>query len=102
MPSKYPQELKDRAVRMVLDHLDDYDSRFAAVCAVAAKCDIKPESLRRWVVQAQVDCRVVPGVTTEDKTRIAQLEKENRELRRANEILKAASAFFARELDPKL
>ena len=67
---------------------------------VARQLGVHPEALRSWVKQAEIDGGVRPGTTTDDKQRIAELEKENRELRRANEILKAASAYFARELDP--
>jgi transposase len=76
--------------------------RSGAIAGVAAKLGINRETLRNWVRQAEVDAGQRPGTTTEDAQRIAELERENRELRRANEILKAASAFFARELDPRL
>jgi transposase len=76
--------------------------RFGAVTRVAKQLGIGAESLRTWVTQAEVDDGKRPGVTSDEKRRIAELERENRELRRANEILKAASAFFARELDPRL
>jgi transposase len=72
-----------------------------AIAGVAAKLGINRETLRHWVRQAEVDAGQRPGTSTEDAQRIAELERENRELRRANEILKAASAFFARELDPR-
>jgi transposase len=73
-----------------------------AISAVAKRLDVHPASLRLWVNQAEVNKGTRPGTTTADAARIAELERENRELRRANEILKAASAFFARELDPRL
>ena len=76
--------------------------RFGAITRIAKQLGIGPESLRTWYNQAEVDAGKQPGTSTEDKRRIAELERENRELRRANEILKAASAFFARELDPRL
>jgi len=69
---------------------------------VARQLDVHPEALRSWLQQAEIDGGKRPGTTTDDKQRIAELERENRELRRANEILKAASAYFARELDPRL
>ena len=72
------------------------------VCSIASKFGMTAETLRIWVRRAEVDGGKRPGVTSEEKERIRQLERENRELRRANEILKAASAFFARELDPRL
>jgi transposase len=73
-----------------------------AIAGVAAKLGINRETLRNWVRQAEVDAGARPGTTSEDARRIAELEREIRELRRANEILKAASAFFAKELDPRL
>jgi len=75
--------------------------RQGAVASVAAKLGINRETLRNWVRQAEVDSGQRPGISTVDAQRIAELERDNRELRRANEILKAASAFFARELDPR-
>jgi len=102
-PAKYPRELRERAVRMVLEHRDDYDSQWAAITSIAAKLGIgTAETLRKWVRQAEIDGGARPGVSTAEQQRIRELERENRELRRANEILKAASAFFARELDPRL
>jgi len=71
-------------------------------CSIAGKLGMTPETLRIWIRRAEVDDRKRPGLTTEERERIKVLERENRELRRANEILKAASAFFARELDPRL
>ncbi len=76
--------------------------RSAALCSIASKFGMTAETLRIWVRRAEVDGGTRPGVTSEEKERLRQLERENRELRRANEILKAASAFFARELDPRL
>lgn len=100
---RYPPELRERAVRMVRETIAEAGGeRFGAVTRVAKQLGIGPETLRLWVNQAEVDAGHRPGTTTEDKRRIAELEKEVRELRRANEILKAASAFFARELDPRL
>jgi transposase len=97
----YPRELRERAVRMVLEHQQDYDSQWEAICSVAEKLGPTAETVRKWVRRAEIDGGVRPGVTTAEAERIRQLERENRELRRANEILKAASAFFARELDPR-
>ena len=102
MPRMYPQSFKDRAVRMVLDRLEDDEdglSRFQVIKLMAPKLNVSAESLRRWVEQAQVDAGVRPGVTTDAQTEIRRLKRENAELRRANEILKTASAFFAAELD---
>jgi len=100
MPRQYPQELRERAVRMVLEHRADYPTEWAAMKSIAAKLGIgTAESLRTWVRQAEVDAGARPGVTTSESEEIARLKRENGELRRANEILKAASAFFAAELD---
>jgi transposase len=99
---KYPPELRERAVRMVLEQTGlDGRRELGMVTRVARQLGVGVESLRLWVRQAEVDRGSRPGTTTEDKQRIAELERENRELRRANEILKSASAFFARELDPR-
>lgn len=93
-------ELRERAVRMVIETKADYDSEFAAIRSVAAKLGVtSPESLRKWVRQAEVDGGVRPGKTSEDIAEIKALKREVSELRRANEILKSASAFFAAELD---
>jgi transposase len=99
---RYPPELRERAVRMVREAIAESGERVGAVNRVARQLGIGPESLRNWVKQAEVDTGKRPGVTTEQQRRITELEREVRELRRANEILKAASAFFARELDPRL
>jgi transposase len=102
-PTKYPRELRERAVRMVLEHRDEYDSEWDAMRSIASKLGVgSTETLRKWVRQAEVDGGLRAGVTTAELARIRELEREVRELRRANEILKAASAFFARELDPRL
>ena len=99
---RYPPELRERAVRMVLETIEQTGERFGVITRVARQLGIGSESLRGWVRQAEVDGGHRPGVTSEERRRIAELERDNRELRRANEILKAASAFFARELDPRL
>ena len=98
----YPPEVRERAVRMVFDHQGEYSSQWAAIESIAAKLSINHETLRIWVRRAETDAGQRPGLTTDERSRIKELEKENAELRRANEILKAASAFFARELDPRL
>jgi transposase len=98
MTKHYPVEQRERAVKMVLDHLDEYRSVYAACQAIGPKVGVGAESLRRWVLQAQVDASVRPGATTAEQQRIKDLERENRDLKEANEILKAASIFFAREL----
>jgi transposase len=96
----YPQELRERAVRMVAEVRPNYESDWAAIGAVAQKLGIgTAETLRKWVRQAQVDAGQRPGVTSDESAELKRLKRENAELRRANEILKAASAFFAAELD---
>jgi len=99
---RYPSEVRERAVRLVMDHRDQYTSEWAAITSIAAKCGMTAETLRKWIRRAQVDSGMRQGVTSDERERLRELERENRELRRANEILKAASAFFARELDPRL
>ena len=95
-------EMRERAVRLVLEHQGEYPSQWAAIGSIATKCGMTPETLRKWVRRAEVDGGARPGLTSDERRRLTELERENRELRRANEILKAASAFFARELDPRL
>ncbi len=95
-------EIRERAVRLVLEHQGEYPSQWAAISSIATKCGMTPETLRKWVRRAEVDGGARLGLTTDERRRLVELERENRELRRANEILKAASAFFARELDPRL
>ena len=94
-------EIRERAVRLVLEHAGEYASQWAAITSIATKCGMAPETLRKWVRRAEVDVGARPGVTSEERKRLLELERENRELRRANEILKTAAAFFARELDPR-
>jgi len=96
---RYPAEVRERAVRMVLDHEHEYRSRWKAVESISGKLDINHETLRTWVNRVDIDAGRLPGVTSDERARIKALEKENRELKRANEILKAASAFFGAELD---
>jgi transposase len=83
----------------VLEHQDEHDSQWAAICSIANKFGVSHETLRKWVRTAEVDDGLRPGLTSEERERLKALERENRELRRANEILKSASAFFAAELD---
>ncbi len=99
-PSPYPVELRQRAVRMVAEVRPNYESDWAAITAVAQKLGIgSAETLRKWVRQAQVDTGQRAGVSTDESAELKRLRRENAELRRANEILKSASAFFAAELD---
>ncbi|MFC4016206.1 IS3 family transposase [Nonomuraea purpurea] len=100
-PRKYSVELRDRAVRLVFELREQSGERTGTIARVADRLGVHREALRTWVRQAEVDQGERPGTTTSDAQRIAELERENRELRRANEILKAASAYFARELDPE-
>jgi len=103
MPKQYPKELRERAVRLVAEHRSDYDSEYAAIRSIAAKLGIaSAETLRQWVRQAEVDSGQRPGVSSEESAEIRRLRAGVKELRRANEILKAASAFFAAELDRPL
>ena len=98
-PSPYPAELRERAVRMVAEVRPNYPTEWAAMKAVAAKLGIgAAETVRTWVRKAEVDAGRRPGVTSDETAEIKRLKAENAELRRANEILKAASAFFAAEL----
>jgi transposase len=96
--------MKERAVRMVFDAFEGggEGEQYGTITRIARQLDIGTESLRSWVRQAEVDRGAKAGTTSEDKKRITELEKQIRELRRANEILKAAAGFFARELDPRL
>ena len=99
-PTKYPPELRERAVRLVIESKADYPSEFEAIRSIAAKLGIgSSETLRNWVRRAEIDGGSRPGKTSEDIAEIRELKKEVAELRRANEILKSASAFFAAELD---
>jgi transposase len=98
---RYPPELRERAVRMVLETMEQTGERVGVITRIARQLGIGAESLRGWVRQAEVDGGHRPSVPTAERQRIAELEREVRELRRANEILKAAASFFARELDPR-
>lgn len=95
----YPSELKERAVRLVFETAAEQGERHGAVGTVATQLGIGPESLRHWVRQAEIDHGERAGLTTSERARLKELERENRELRRANEILKSAAVFFGAELD---
>ena len=101
-PRKYPEELRERAIRLTLDARQDPASRSGACTRIGEQLGINPETLRGWVSQAEVDAGVRPGTSTNEAARVVELERENRELRRANSILRTASAFFAAELDRPL
>jgi transposase len=96
---KYPDELRERAIRLTLDARKDPASRPGACARIGEQLGINPQTLRGWVTQAEVDAGARPGTSTSDAEKLAQLERDNRELRRANAILRSASAFFAAELD---
>ena len=101
--ARYSPEVRARAVRMVLDHQDDYASQWAALTSIAAKIGCTAETLRKWVRRAERDSGARPGPTSDELARLKALERENRELRQANEILRKASAYFAQaELDRPL
>ena len=95
----YPPEMRERAVRMLLDHQHEYPSQWAAIQSISGQLGINHETLRIWVRRVETDAGQRPGPTTEERERIKELERENRELRRANEILKSAAVFFGAELD---
>jgi transposase len=102
-PRKYPDELRERATRMAVEARRDPATRAGALARVAAQLGVNSETLRNWVTQAEVDAGGRAGTTTAEAARVAELEREVRELRRANEILRTASAFFAQaELDRRL
>ena len=96
---QYPQELRERAVKMVFEHQDEHSSQWAAITSIAAQVRVSSATLRKWVHRAETDGGLRPGLTTDERERLKGLERENRELRRANEILKSAAAFFGAELD---
>ena len=96
---KYPDELRERAIRLTLEARKDPASRPGAIRRIGEQLGINPETLRGWVSQAEVDEGTRPGTTTTDAQRLVELEREVRELRRANHILKTSAAFFAAELD---
>ncbi len=100
---KYSTEVRERAVRMVQEHRGEYPSLWAAIESIAPKIGCVPQTLHEWVRKHEVDSGMRAGITTEERERIKALERENKELRKANEILKLASAFFAQaELDRRL
>jgi transposase len=98
--TRYPREVKERAVRMVLEGQGEHDSQWAAINSISGKIGCTAETLRKWVRRTEIDQGFRNGLTTSERERLKQLERENRELKRANEILRKASAYFAQaELD---
>ena len=98
--SRYSQEVRERAVRMVFEHQGEYGSEWEAICSIAEKIGCSSETLRKWVRRMEIDTGRREGLTSDERARMKELERENRELRRANEILRKASAYFAQaELD---
>ncbi len=103
-PRKYPPELRERAMRLVAEAREQEPelSELAAIRRIGERVGVNPDTLRGWLRRRGIDAGERPGTTTADAARIRELERENKELKRANEILLAASSFFARELDPRL
>jgi len=98
--SRYSPEVRERSVRLVAEQTDAHGSEWAAICSIAEKIGCGPETLRKWVRQAERDAGTRPGLTTEERNQLKDLKRENRELKRTNEILRKAAAFFAQaELD---
>ena len=101
MSSKYDTETRARAVRLVREHVGDYDSEFAAIKAIAGRLGMNPETLRKWLRQAEVDAGDREGMTSAAAREIRELRRKNAELEQTIEILKAATSFFVRESDPR-
>lgn len=97
--TRFPKEVRERAIRMVFEHTEEHSSQWATIQSIAGKIGMSPETLRKWVRQAERDGGLRPGLTTDERSRMKDLEREIRELKRANEILKSAAAFFGAELD---
>lgn len=100
MPRKYDKETRAKAVRLVVDHVEDYGSEWEAITTVAARLGMHPETLRKWLRQAEIDAGDADGVSTSAQREIRELKRKNAELERTIEILKAATSFFVRESDP--
>lgn len=101
MAKKYDEKFKAKAVRLVVDHVDEYASEWACITAVAKRLGVSTETLRRWVIQARVDAGERDGVPTDTARELRELKRKTRELEETIEILKAATSFFARESDPR-
>ncbi len=101
--TRYSPEVRERAVCLLFEHQGEHASQWAALTSIASKIGCTPETLRKWVRRAETDQGQCSGMTTDDRERLKRLERENKELRRANDILRTASAFFAQaELDRRL
>jgi transposase len=100
MPVKYDQDIKAKAIRLVREHAGDYPTEYAAITAVSGRLGMSAETLRKWIRQGEVDEGRAAGVTSSESAEIRELRRRNRELEQTIEILRAASAFFAREHDP--
>src|SRR6476660_750891 len=101
MSIRYDENTKARAVRLVREHRDDYESEWAAMKAISGRLGMNPETLRKWVRQTEIDAGEAPGVSSEERRELRELRRKNRELESTIEILKAATSFFARECDPR-
>ena len=98
MPRQHPKDFRGRTVWLVLESREDYETEWAAIRAVASRLNVGAETVRKWMRRSEIDAGVRPGLSSADQAEICQLKKEKQELRRANEILRTASAFFAGEL----
>lgn len=101
MPRKYDEETRSKAIRLVVDHGEDYPSEYDAIRAVSARLGMNPETLRKWLRQAEIDSGERGGVSTTSAREIRELKRKNAELERTIEILKEATSFFVRESDPQ-
>jgi transposase len=99
MPKQYPRDFRERAVRLVTETRSDHDTEWSAIRQVATRLGVGPKTVRKWVRQAEINAGVRPGVLESENVEIRRLKKEVAELKRTNEILRTASAFFAAELD---
>jgi transposase len=100
MPIRYDKDTRAKAVRLVVEHAENYDSEWAAITAVSARLGMSAETLRKWVRQAEIDAGRAPGVSTETAREVRELKRKCAELERTIDVLKAATSFFARECDP--
>ena len=101
MANKWDKETKEKAIRLFMDHKDDYASQWAAIVEISSRLGMSPETLRRWIRRHRIDSGQEPGVTSVELEQISELKRKNAELEQTIEILKAATSFFARESDPQ-